>query len=112
MNISDFISLMLPSFVLCHFDAIKYDISDSRIDIYLDEKSILPLDGCQYHSKGFTPATTIQDFPIRGKGVYLHIRRRKWQNIITKEIVSHQYDLTYKGTDLTEEFVAFLKATN
>ena len=67
MNISDFISLILPSFVLSHFDAIKYDISDSRIDIYLDEKSILPLDGCQFHSKGFTLATTIQDFRFEAR---------------------------------------------
>ena len=30
---------------------------------------------------GFTDYKTIQDFPIRGRGVYLHVRRRKWMTV-------------------------------
>jgi hypothetical protein len=64
------------------------------------------------NSSGFTEYSVVQDFPIKGKAVYLHIRRRKWQNIMTKEILSNQYDFIYSGTKLTHEFVSFLKYTN
>jgi hypothetical protein len=31
-------------------------------------------------SKGFFDEITVQDFPIRGHQVYLHIKRRRWLN--------------------------------
>lgn len=107
MEKEDFIRLCLPNFVLEHFDAVSYSTTDETIDIYLDEKLIKP-DG-NYLSKGFTPSKTIQDFPLRGKTVLLHIRRRKWQNQDTGIITIQNYDLSHKGTDLTHDFVAFLK---
>ena len=84
------------------------------MDIYLDEKKVLPeeLYNISAISYGFTEEVTIQDFPIRGKGVYLHLRRRKWLNKVTNQIITRKIDLTYNGTDLTKDFVAFLKVTN
>ena len=32
-----------------------------------------------YESKGFMESKLIQDFPIRGKGVYLRIKKRRWR---------------------------------
>ncbi len=111
MEREDFIRLFLPSFVVSHFDVVKYEEKDNSIHIYLDEKFSRP-EGGIYSSKGFTPVTTLQDFPIRGQRSYLHIRRRKWLNVQTDEIVTRKYDLSHIGTDLTHDFVAFLKATN
>lgn len=111
MEKQDFRELFLPSFVITHFDAVSYDSSAKEINIYLDEKPVKPSEGL-YISKGFCPATKIQDFPLRGKRVYLHVRRRKWLNIQTNKIHTLSYDLTHTGTDLTHDFVAFLKATN
>ena len=57
---------------------------------------------------GFTGYKTIQDFPIRGRSVYLHVRRRKWIDRSTGEIFTYEYDnLTEFGSKLTPEFVAF-----
>lgn len=111
MKAEDFIQLFLPEFVFRNFEAVKYDSKDDCINIYLDEKNIKPHEGL-FISKGFTASKTIQDFPIRGKRVYLYIRRRKWLDIRTNEVVTRKYDLNHQGTDLTHEFVAFLKATN
>jgi len=62
------------------------------------------------HPYGFTEERVIQDFPIRGHAVYLHVQRRKWTDRSTGEIFSYVYDdLTEEGTRLTPEFVAFLK---
>lgn len=41
---------------------------------------------------GFTGYKTIQDFPIRGRSVYLHVRRRKWIDRSTGEIFTYEYD--------------------
>lgn len=76
--------------------------------MYLDEKSLPPKEGL-YNSKGFTEQAIIHDFPLRGKPVYLHIRRRKWLNIKTGEIVTSNYDLSHLGTQITREFADFLK---
>ncbi len=111
METNELIRLFLPVFVADYFDAVDSDSDDDVINIYLDEKFIKPQDGT-FTSKGFTPPTKIQDFPIRGKQVFLHIRRRKWLNEDTGEVVSKKYDLTHLGTGLTHDFVAFLKAAH
>ena len=51
----------------------------------------------------------IQDFPLRGRAVFLHVRKRKWQERETGHIVTNSYDLTHQGTHLTYEFASFLK---
>ena len=58
---------------------------------------------------GFTSVKKIQDYPIRGNAVYLHVRRRKWLDTETNEILTKTYAIAFEGTQLTKEFVAFLK---
>ena len=58
---------------------------------------------------GFTDEKVIQDFPLRGKPVYLHVRRRRWYDKATGETFSYTYDdLMTEGTKIIPEFVAFL----
>ncbi|MDD7888337.1 transposase, partial [Flavivirga sp. 57AJ16] len=52
---------------------------------------------------------TVQDFPIRGKNVYLHITRRRWHNQTTNKVITRDWDLVAKGTRITSEFATFLK---
>ncbi|MFR9547236.1 MAG: transposase family protein [Rikenellaceae bacterium] len=112
MEKEDFIGLFLPEFVLENFDAVSYSVTVDAINIYLDEKAIKPNTKEKFISKGFTPATKVQDFPARGKAVLLHIRRRKWLNTESNKITTRAYELSHYGTDLSEEFVAFLKGKN
>lgn len=110
-----FLRLIFPSWLFDHFELVNFaDTSHERMDIYLDEKKIIPSEfrGRAIIAYGFTDEYTVQDFPVRGKEVYLHLRRRKWMLLDTKEIVSKTYDVAYQGTRLTNEFVAFLKETN
>ncbi|GET28690.1 hypothetical protein [Prolixibacter sp. SD074] len=60
-------------------------------------------------SKGFHAEVVIQDFPIRKKATFLHVRRRKWLVEATGELVSKSWDLTAKGTRYTKSFADFLK---
>ena len=52
---------------------------------------------------------TIQDFPLRGKTVYLHAKRRRWLDKITKKVVQRDWNLVAQGTRMTTEFADFSK---
>jgi len=105
----DLSSLILPSEVYQHFLLINLEESAEQVDIYLDEINTPPDGDCRYLSKGFTPYTTIQDYPLRGRAVYLHIRKRKWLNTSTLQVVTRSFDIAHEGTQLSKEFAAFLK---
>ena len=119
MDISIF-SHFLPEGLLDHFDIVDFkelgDIETKKdcFFIYLDEKNILP-DGFeknQYESKGFFERTLIQDFPIRGKAVYLGIRRRRWRSKTDKSTeIKSDYTFITEGSKLTIELADFLKST-
>jgi hypothetical protein len=119
MDISVF-SHFLPDGLLSHFDIVAFqelgDI-DTKKDcfyIYLDEKNLLPngFNNDDYESKGFYNRTLIQDFPIRGKAVYLGIKRRRWRCKTNKNIeIKSDYSFITDGSKLTIELADFLKYT-
>lgn len=59
--------------------------------------------------KDFFSEIEVQDFPIRGKAVYLRVRRRRWEDPETGQTYSRDWDLVTSGTRITAEFVSFLK---
>ena len=105
----ELISLILPAEILEYFEVTNVVKEAKQMDLYLEEFVRLPDSGKQYHSKGFTDYTTIQDFPIRGKAVYLHIRRRKWLELTSGKVITNSYNLHHLGTQLSNEFAIFLK---
>jgi hypothetical protein len=116
----DLLASFLPDNLLVHFEVVEFkELGNlcTRSDcfyIYLDEKNILPTgyDVSEFESKGFGHRTTLQDFPIRGKSVYLLIRRRRWRSKINPNIeIKSAYPLVADGSKLTVELAAFLKDT-
>ena len=114
------LSQFLPTDLLLHFEVVDFkelgDLSTKKdcFYIYLDEKNKLPLgfNLLDYESKGFFERTMIQDFPIRGKAVYLCIKRRRWRNKIDKSIeIKSDYSFIAEGSKLTIELSDFLKGT-
>ena len=72
---------ILPDVLIDNFDIVNFDKSADRFDIYLDEKKVqLKEDKTNPDiiSYGFGEYRTIQDYPIRGRATYLHVRKRKW----------------------------------
>lgn len=113
-------SSFLPDGLLSHFDIVDFkELGDLQTKkdcfyIYLDEKNILPSDfhSIDFESKGFLERTIIQDFPIRGKAVFLGIRRRRWRSKTDKSIViKSDYSFIAEGSKLTVELSDFLKDT-
>lgn len=107
-----FIEKILPDGILNYFEVTQFSKEESCFRIYLIEKNTPPIEfvGDKLTSKGFFDEITIQDFPIRGKASYLHIKRRKWINEATGNIVFRDWNIVAKGTRMTHEFASFLKA--
>ena len=84
---------------------------EETLHIFLDEKNLVPdeYSGQKILSKGFLEPVIIQDFPIRGRNVFLHIKRRRWLNLKTSKVVHRNRDLVAHGTRITKDFAAFLK---
>ena len=110
----DLLKLMLPDFLVDHFEVVSCTNTEEILHLYFEENSKAPkeFNTLELVSKGFQDEITIQDFPLRGKFVYLHIKRRRWTNKRTGEIVKRDWNLVAKGTRMTQEFAAFLKEIN
>jgi hypothetical protein len=109
----------LPDFLLDYFEITTYkklgDLSTKQMifEIHLDENNTIKdnFKSIEYESKVFLPSSRVQDFPIRGKAVYLVIRKRRWRHKTTKKEITNDYAFVAKGTKLTEDISDFLKAT-
>ena len=107
----ELVKLLLPSELFDYFEITNLVIEDRSVAVYLDERDIKPTaySGQKLTSKGFHPESIIQDFPIRNKAVFLHVRRRRWFVESTKEVVSRDWDSVAEGTRYTKSFADFLK---
>ena len=72
--------LLLPEGTLDYFSISDVKESSTDIVIFLEEKNEVPSEysNIKVESKGFYDPVVVQDFPIRGKKLFLNIRRRRW----------------------------------
>ena len=107
----ELIRLLLPEELFDYFTVISVKVEDKAVHVYLDEIDNKPEAYLneKLTSKGFHAEVVIQDFPIRKKAVFLHVRRRKWLVEATGELVSKSWNLTAEGTRYTKSFADFLK---
>ena len=105
------VNVVLPSGILEFFTITNIVQSAELLSIYLNEKNISPEEyvNDKLSSKGFYEEIKVRDFPIRGKEVYLYIKRRRWLNESTGNIVMRNWEVVAKGTRMTKDFAAFLK---
>jgi hypothetical protein len=117
--LKELLSLFLPEALLNHFDIELIqelgEVSHKRMiyHIHLTEQNELPegYTKTNYESKGFYAPKTIQDFPSRGKAVYLVVKRRRWRHKVTKQELKSDYSFITEGSKLTKELSDFLKGT-
>lgn len=105
--------MILPEAICEYFELTKLNKDDQRevMDLYLQEINSIPQEysNNKLTSKGFFEEVTIQDFPLRGYKVFLHVKRRRWLNEDTGQVVFRNWDVIAKGTRITKDFAAFLK---
>ena len=105
------LELFLPEFILEHFDLKNVRKEGDIYHLELEEMNTPPQQFASDSllSKGFFPSITVQDFPIRGRKVFMHIKRRRWLNQQTGKVVYRGWTEVATGTRVTSEFAAFLK---
>lgn len=108
-----FLNQVFPEVIMQYFTIEGWKEEEGTLHVWLDERDFLERadrKSMTVFPHGFTEEKVIQDFPLRGKPVYLHVRKRRWYDKKTDETFTYTYDdLTAEGTKLTPEFVAFLK---
>lgn len=60
------------------FEIVKFEKTDQSYDIWLDEKKKLSDEDYRNPNivaRGYTAYVTVQDYPMRGRPVYLHMRK-------------------------------------
>ena len=104
-------NIVLPKGILDFFTINNIVQTEEILSIYLNEKNLIPQEylNDKLSSKGFYEEIKVQDFPIRGKEVFLLIKRRRWLNETTGNIVMRDWNIVAKGTRMTKDFAAFLK---
>lgn len=107
----ELLKFLLPEFLIDHFEILKAETHQSELHIYFEERSHIPDEFKErfLESKGFLPEIIVDDYPLRGKIVKLHVKRRRWTDKTSGEILQRDWHLVAKGTRMTQEFAAFLK---
>lgn len=110
----DLIKLILPEILVEHFTLTESKKVGEKLNLYFEEKNVVPKEhnSRQLVSKGFHKSVTVQDFPLKGMFVYFHIKRRRWTDKETGDIIQRDWNLVANGTRMTKEFAAFLKSIN
>ena len=107
---------VFPEELLRYFDIVESAIHKDKPtgedywEVVFEEKITLPEGYSKdvYESKGFFDKR-VQDFPLRGNGVFLKLRRRRWRRKETDEELTRDFTFLAKGTKFTPELVDFLK---
>lgn len=72
---------VFPEVITDNFEFTDYIEQADRLEYWHDEREYMSREDYKkgtVRPYGFTDYKTIEDFPIRGRSVYLHVRRRKW----------------------------------
>ncbi|MFG6687679.1 transposase [Mariniflexile sp. HNIBRBA6329] len=110
-NYVDLLKLILPEFLINHFDLVNTTKNGEVMHLYFEERNVMPKEEASrvLTVHGFHKQVTIQDFPLRGNTAYLNVKRRRWLDKTTKQVVQRDWSLVAQGTRMTTEFAAFLK---
>lgn len=107
---------VFPEELLKYFKIVETSIkthpkhNEEYIEVVFEEHNELPegYTSDEYESKGFF-SKRIQDFPLRGKAVFIELRRRRWRHKDTGVQITRDFTFLAKGSSFTAELADFLK---
>lgn len=87
------------------FEIVRFERTEQAYEIWLDEKkhrSEEDKGNKAIVARGYTEYVTIQDYPLRGLPLFLHMRKNKWWDKVTNKIFSYNLELpNEEGTRLS-----------
>ena len=111
----DAASLLVPAYILEHFDFEGYKKESNVIKVYLVEKDDVAHIPKQIIRQGkvvldgYMNPLELQHFPALGTEVFLYLKRRRWKLKGQTKGYHNTYNFHHKGTKVTREFGSFLK---
>ena len=102
---------VLPEEMIDYFEVVGVSKTTETLDVTLEERDKAP-DGYtaeQLRPNGFYQESTVRDYPVRGRKMTFHVKRRRWVETATGKSVSRRWELVAEGTRFSKEFAAFLK---
>lgn len=98
LNKIELLKLLLSEILIDHFEIIKFKEKDKILHLYFEEKNSIPKEfsSLSLQSKGFQAEVTVDDFPLRGKSVKLHIKRRRRTEVKSGNIIQRDWKLIDK----------------
>jgi len=107
----ELVGYLLPNGVLDYFELTDIKVKGEYLDIYLEEKNIIPSEykSEPYRSNGFMQERKIKDFPVRDRFVTLHVKRRRWLLTDSGRKVKRDWNIVAPGTGMTKGLSDFLK---
>ncbi len=114
---TSFLAQIFPQGLLDHFTIkgfvelgdVKHKVTFYEINLEEKNEILGGLDQSLYEAKDFTEVE-LQDFPIRGKAVYLKIKRRRWRLKSDKsKTIKNDFSHIADSSGFTKELSAFLK---
>lgn len=108
---------MFPSELMEYFKISKFQIlcyvetKTEYWEIEFEEINELPngYSPIEYESKGFVESRLIQDFPLRGRAVFLRVKKRRWRHKQSGDIIKRDFSFIADGSKFTQELSDFLK---
>ena len=108
---------MFPSELMEYFRISKFQIlcyiqtRSECWEIEFEEINELPngYSPIEYESKGFVESKLIQDFPLRGRAVFLRVKKRRWRHKQSGDIIKRDFSFIADGSKFTQELSDFLK---
>ncbi len=110
-HFNSLIRLLLPTAIFDYFEIKDVEVGEKEISVYLNELDVKPkgFEDEKLIPNGFHSAAIIQDFPLRDKAMYLHVKRRRWLIESSGKTISRNWNTVAKGTRYTKDFATFLK---
>jgi hypothetical protein len=107
---------IFPSELVEYFDIVSIQelgnvkAKEDYYEVIFEEKAVIPerVNASEYESKGFF-SKIVQDFPLRGRAVFLEIKRRRWRHKQTGAEISRDFSFLAEGSKFTKELADFLK---
>lgn len=108
---------MFPSELMEYFKISKFqtlcfiETRSEYWEIEFEEINELPMgySSIEYESKGFLESKLIQDFPLRGRAVFLRVKKRRWRHKQSGDIIKRDFSFIADGSKFTQELSDFLK---
>ena len=86
---------LLPEEMVEYFEVVKVEKTKETLDVTLEERDngVDGYEAGQLRPNGFYEESTVRDYPVRGRKMTFHVKRRRWVEIETGKSVSKRWDI-------------------